>query len=150
MKRGILLEHFTLPYRFSIHGVWVFTEEDLKNAEFLEEWRKEQILSEARYLTQEIFYSEKGDYFIPAVYVRYKGKYWYVVKYYFKENFYIPNYKPVDEISRRWKQYFKDRWLGSLTIDVYGKKPSVLDLNRPKDYEFLKSLKEDISSVILL
>jgi len=149
MKRGIMLENFDLPYTFPLYGVWVFTEEELKEAEFLEEWRKEQILAEAKYLTQEFFYSESGEYGIPAAYLKYRGKRWFVVKYYFPENVYVPNFSANDHLSRLWQNHFKGRWLGSFRIDVYGKKPSTLDLNRPKDFEFLKALKEDVSSVIL-
>jgi len=149
MLRGILLEFFDMPYKFDFHGVCIFTEKDLMETDFIEEWRKEQILNEAKYLTQEIFFNtENSPYKIPAFFFKHKGKYWYIVKYYFPENFYVPNFKAKSGFEKEWQSAFKGKWLGYFTLDVYGKKPSVFNILREEDRLFLENLKRNPDKVI--
>ena len=143
MIKGVIGEFFEVPYEFDFYGVCIFREKDLEQTSFIEDWRKEQILNEAKYITQQIFFmGDDGEFKPPALFFRYKGENWYVVKYYFPRNIYVPYFQTEDEIVKRWSKYFDGKWLGFFVPDIYGKKPSVINLLRDKDTEFFIALRK--------
>lgn len=145
MIKGILNEFFEIPYEFDFYGVCIFKEKDLEQTSFIEDWRKEQILNEAKYITQQIFFvGDDGEFKPPALIFRYKGEYWYIVKYYFPRNIYLPYFQTEHEIGKRWSEYFENKWLGFFLPDIYGKKPSAINLLRDKDTEFFTALRKGI------
>jgi len=138
---------FTL---FPLTGVLIFDEKSLLDTDFIEDWQKENILNEAKYIfSLSDYYSEP---FLSSAFIfRHKNKDWYVVKYLFPENLYIPNHKSKNLLGKKWQDYFKEKrekWLGDFRLDIYGKKPSVFNIMKPEEEEFLKNLKKNPKAVL--